>query len=340
VRTCTHCVLPDTFPGIKFTEEGICQYCRKHKSSSHSQTLRQKYLAKFQALLGQLRTKGAYDALMGYSGGKDSSYTLKILKEEFHLRVLAVTFDHGFVSPQASKNIQAVTHALGVDHVTFAPSQKVLCHAFRESITANPFSTIALQRASSICTTCMNLVKSYVLKTAIEMGVPLIAYGWSPGQAPIQSSVTKLNSSMVEQAQGALIKNLQGIMGKDLKPFVLSDRHFHFLDSDMGDGGSSGMFNIHPLAFHGYDEQMIVDEIGLLGWQAPKDTDSNSTNCLLNGFANQVHLEKYGFHPYAHEIAGLVREGFMTREKGLAKLAEPSDEKIVAEVKTKLGIGD
>lgn len=338
MKICKRCVLPDTFPAIKFTEEGICQYCREHKSSSHSQTLRQKYLAKFQALLGQLRTKGAYDAIMGYSGGKDSSYTLKILKEVFNLKVLAVTFDHGFVSPQALNNIHAVTQALGVDHVMFAPSQKVLCHAFRESITANPYSIVALQRASCICNTCMNLVKSYVLKTALEMGIPLIAYGWSPGQAPIQSSVIKLNSSMVEQAQGALIKNLQGIMGNDLEPFVLHDRHFHLLDSDMGNGFSSGVFNIHPLAFHPYDEHKIVKVIESLGWRAPEDTDANSTNCLLNGFANQVHMARYGYHPYASEIAGLVREGFMTREEGLAKLTAPADERVVAEVKRKLGI--
>ena len=29
-----------------------------------------------------------------------------------------------------------------------------------------------------------------------------------------------------------------------------------------------------------------------------------------------------GYHPYAFEIAGLVRDGHMTREEGLAKLRD------------------
>ena len=55
----------------------------------------------------------------------------------------------------------------------------------------------------SICNSCMNLVKSFLLKTAIEMRVLIVAYGWSPGQAPVQSSVFKTNASMIRQMQKA-----------------------------------------------------------------------------------------------------------------------------------------
>jgi tRNA(Ile)-lysidine synthase TilS/MesJ len=338
VKVCNNCVLPETFPAIRFTAEGICQYCLDHDVAGHNEVLRQKYLDKFHALLDKVNTGNAYDAVMAYSGGKDSSYTLKMLKEVYKLEVLAVTFDHGFVSPQALSNIQAVTQALGVDHVMFAPRRDVLYHAFRQSMTTNIYSLKGLQRASSICNTCMNLVKSFLLKTAVEKGIPLIAYGWSPGQAPVQSAVIKLNSSMIEQAQKALVKGLGVIMGDGLKPFVLQDHHFHLLAAGDGTNELSGFYNVHPLAFLAYDEEKIVGEIESLGWRAPQDTDANSTNCLLNGFANQVHLEQYGFHPYAFEIANLVRDGFMSREAGLAKLLEPADQQIVCQVKRKLGV--
>jgi tRNA(Ile)-lysidine synthase TilS/MesJ len=220
----------------------------------------------------------------------------------------------------------------------FAPRRDVLYHAFRQSMTANIYSMKGLQRASSICNTCMNLVKSFLLKTAVEKGIPLIAYGWSPGQAPVQSSVIRLNSAMVEQAQKALVKGLGIIMGDGLKPFLLQDHHFHLLAAGDGANEPSGFYNVHPLAFLAYDEEAIVAEIGSLGWRAPQDTDANSTNCLLNGFANQVHMEQYGFHPYAFEIANLVRDGFMSREAGLAKLAMPAAARVVDCVKAKLGI--
>ena len=57
-----------------------------------------------------------------------------------------------------------------------------------------------------------------------------------------------------------------------------------------------------------------------LDWQKPEDTDPNSTNCLLNAYANKIHEKTYGYNPYVWEIANMVREGVMTREDGLKSL--------------------
>ena len=66
-----------------------------------------------------------------------------------------------------------------------------------------------------------------------------------------------------------------------------------------------------------------------MGWQHPTDTDSNSTNCLINAFANQCHVDQYGFHPYVLEIANMVRQGVLSREAGIKKIyAEQNDEMV------------
>ena len=75
-----------------------------------------------------------------------------------------------------------------------------------------------------------------------------------------------------------------------------------------------------------------------LGWESPQDTDPNSTNCLLNGFACRVHQEQMGFHPYVMELAGLVREGYMSREEALARLGEEAAPEVMAAVMVKLGL--
>jgi tRNA(Ile)-lysidine synthase TilS/MesJ len=362
---CSRCVLPDSFPGIRFDDVGVCNYCHQGESRiSRLSIEKAKYLQKFLNLIAQLKepsdtqpgicsglsdhlnqpnhftqlSRFSYDALMAYSGGKDSTYTLKLLRRNFNLRVLAITFNHGFVSEQALKNIHTVMRTLGVDHLMVSPNPQMLCRAFRESARSDLYPLKTLERASSICNTCMNLVKSILLKTSIEMGIPLIVYGWSPGQAPIQSSVMKWNSSMVRQTQDAMAMSLDAIMGEDLRTFKLTERHFKLLEWESENFGGTFLYNIHPLAFLEYHEEKILEETRGLGWQDPKDTDSNSTNCLLNGFATQVHQERHGFHPYAFEIAGLVRTGVMTREAGLAKLSAPPDQKIIQEVKNKLGL--
>ena len=31
LRRCRRCLLPETFPGIDFDEDGVCNYCRDYK---------------------------------------------------------------------------------------------------------------------------------------------------------------------------------------------------------------------------------------------------------------------------------------------------------------------
>jgi tRNA(Ile)-lysidine synthase TilS/MesJ len=340
VKICSNCVLPESFPGIRLASDGVCQHCLAHKGSPvQDEALKKKYSDKFFRALEQIKaSRPGYDAVMAYSGGKDSSYILSFLAGQLGLRVLAVTFDHGFVSPQGSSNIVTIAGKTNVDHITMRPNREALFRAFRESVIQKPYSLKTLQRASSICNTCMYLVKSFLLKTAIEMEIPAIVYGWSPGQIPIQSSVVQLNNSMIRQTQEALFGTLGKVIGDELRSIMLQERHFEALETR--EAKSSYIYNFSPLAFIDYSEEKIVEDLKLLGWVPPKDTDANSTNCLLNSFANHVHQREYGFHPYALEIANLVRGGYMTREAGLAKLNSAPDQGVLAYVRQQLGIKD
>jgi PP-loop superfamily ATP-utilizing enzyme len=60
--------------------------------------LGKKYSDKFFEVVQQLKAShSAYDAVMAYSGGNDSSYILSLMSRRLGLRVPAITFDHGFV---------------------------------------------------------------------------------------------------------------------------------------------------------------------------------------------------------------------------------------------------
>ena len=332
---CTRCILPATFPRIKFDADGVCNYCKSYKGQKRQEDLKTQYRQKFESLLknpapSTLPPTPSYDVLMAYSGGKDSTYTLDIFKNRYKLNILAVTFDNGFISPFAKENIKSVCEILGADQITFALRFDLLKKIFTASINDDLYAKKTLERASTICTSCIGLVKFITLKLAIEKNIPFIGYGWSPGQAPIQSSVMRINTDFMRSSQKTFYDPLYKIAGEDIKPYFLNESDFGKLDS--------GIYNIHPLAFLEYNEEKIYKRIQELGWEQPKDTDSNSSNCLLNSFANQVHIEKYGFHPYAFEIAGLVRSGVMTREEGIEKIESPQDEKTISYVKNKLNL--
>ena len=338
MKVCPKCVLPDTFPSITFNDEGVCNYCQRHDlvSPGHRSDLKGRYQQKFQDILKKVGKGGTYDVLVAYSGGKDSTYTLQYLVADLDLKVLALTFDHGFISSRAKENMSAVAGRLGFDHIYFLPSTRHLYPAFKLAVTEEIYPVKALERASAICNTCMYVAKSIILKTAVEMQIPIIAYGWSPGQAPVQSSVMMLTASLIEKTQEMMKGYLSGVMGEGLMPYVLEERHFQRLRQSVEDG--EGFYNVHPLAFLDYNEEKVLASIEALGWQAPDDTDPNSSNCLLNSFANQVHLDRYKFHPYAMENANLVREGCLKREAALEKLEKPMDLTLLGFIRKTLNI--
>jgi len=380
MKLCTQCILPETFPSIKFNADGVCNYCKSYKGHDHNEELKTTYRQKFESLLTELLPPpsplppdsciaspppcslnptpcssspepcslnpapcisspapsplppdpSSYHVLMAYSGGKDSTYTLDIFKNNYKLNVLAVTFDHGFLSSYTMDNVHTVCEKLGIDHITFKPWFDVLKKIFIASIKDNFYPKKSLERASTICSSCMGIVKSITLKLALEKNIPFIGYGWSPGQAPVHSSVMKVNADFIRSSQKSFYDPLYKIAGKDIMPYFLNESDFEKL--------GKGVYNIHPLAFLDYNEEAIYQRIKELGWKQPQDTDTNSSNCLLNSLANQVHIDKYGFHPYSFEIAGLVRSGIIAREEGIEKIEAPQDESIISQVKSKLGL--
>jgi hypothetical protein len=113
-------VLPETFPGIHFNEEGVCNFCRDF---SHDRLIGKKaeYRQRFEHLVKEHAGKSEYDAILSYNGGKDSTFALLTLRRDYHLNVLAFTMDNGFISRRAIENIRVVTGRLGVDHLLFKP---------------------------------------------------------------------------------------------------------------------------------------------------------------------------------------------------------------------------
>ena len=97
MKRCINCVLPETFPGIKFDEDGVCNFCRNFRGAKNLEERKLRYRQRFEKLIKEHKGRVAYDAIMSYSGGKDSTYVLSILKERYRLNVFAVTFDNGFI---------------------------------------------------------------------------------------------------------------------------------------------------------------------------------------------------------------------------------------------------
>ena len=332
MKTCSKCILTEKFPGISFDAEGVCNFCRDAEAKGKEKVDEEKKqcLAKFNYLIGQVKGTSEYDCTVSFSGGKDSSYTLYLVKEVFGLNPLALTFDNGFISDQAFRNIRTVTEHLKVDSIIFKPDFSLMKKVFRHAVDHPMYSPKTLESASTICTSCIGMAKFSLLKIALERKIPMMAWGWTPGQAPVRSSIMKINAALFRATQEALRKPMVEVAGPELNRYFLQDKAF--------ENPASFPYNISPLAFTDYNEHIIIDKISEFGWKAPEELDANSTNCLLNSFANQMHIDRHGFHPYAFEIASLVRSGSMPREEALEKMTEKDVDVTKEYVKKKLEI--
>lgn len=112
LRRCTRCILPESMPYIRFNSQGICNYCENYRKQSLrglSDLERQ--------LSAHRKNDGRADCLVAFSGGRDSSYGLHVLKREFGMTPVAFTYDWGMVTDLARRNQARICGQLGIEHL-------------------------------------------------------------------------------------------------------------------------------------------------------------------------------------------------------------------------------
>jgi len=119
-QMCKRCVMDTTAEEIYFDGKGICSFC--HSFDEHVNPMLKRVRSKegeqlFQQVIETIKRSGKgkpYDAILGLSGGTDSSY-LAYLAVNHGLRPLAVHVDMGWNSEVSEQNIKKLVSKLGLD---------------------------------------------------------------------------------------------------------------------------------------------------------------------------------------------------------------------------------
>ena len=106
-KRCVKCAASEHM--ISLDAEQVCEECKNITPSQNNTDFdTSEDLKAFNTILDEAQCTGGgqYDALIPYSGGKDSSYLIRRIQKEFpQLRILAFSMDNGFMSPIAKENI-------------------------------------------------------------------------------------------------------------------------------------------------------------------------------------------------------------------------------------------
>jgi len=131
MKRCTSCILPETFPFIEFDEQGVCNYCRNYTP------IVLKGDAALEKLVEPFRYEnGEQDCIVGFSGGRDSSYALHYIRKTLGMNPIAFTYDWGMVTDLARRNCARVCAGIEVEHIIVSADLEKKWRNVRKNIEA------------------------------------------------------------------------------------------------------------------------------------------------------------------------------------------------------------
>lgn len=297
---CKKCGLPDTYPKIRIGEDGICNYCNfleKHEELLKNQEERERIfreqveLAKKKAA----ETNAPYDCVIGFSGGKDSSYIIWQMKKKYGLRVLAVTFQNGFHTEFGRNNIENVLQKLDVDYMTVRMNEKELRKLYSKCVSI----------LKNFCSVCFHFGNYYCHQIAGKYGIPLIVNGRTKGQIYQNALDTKgiepfnISHNLLEfeyQMFGALSEKLAERKRTD----YLEDVE---------------VTSLSYFAYHDVTEEETMAFLEKeIGWKRPESKIPHA-DCWAHPMAENFSIVKRGYPVRMGELSVLVRLGELTKEE-------------------------
>ena len=121
IQWCKRCLYPSISAApMEFDDQGICTDCRMAQVKadiSAAEWRRRRELLRDIFEKYRCRDGSRHDVVIAVSGGKDSYFQTHVIKEEFGLNPLLVTYDGNNWTPPGWRNMVRMREAFGVDHV-------------------------------------------------------------------------------------------------------------------------------------------------------------------------------------------------------------------------------
>jgi len=334
---CRRCLLPAGSLHVRLDESGLCNYCRHWDETKASFLDFERNRPLFVDRLERYRGQFHYDAAVGLSGGKDSAYVLHRLTSAYEATVLAITFDNGFLTEHAWRNVGEICRTSGVDHLVYKPDWE----AYRE------FYRATLRRLGDPCIACS--LGGYILSVrgCRDLRIPFFVHGrspmqmfrhWYPGTRDpgiglLRRNLTEHSFSALRKDYRAIIRRMRLLLIYLIRNARLRRRIFREL---FGAGFRDDDIRPEFLAFflfEPYDGVKIVRHLEALdvGYR-PSENHAilGHDDCLIHDVAAYLYERHHGVSRVLPEVAAMLRQGAITRAEAHEILAanKPSEEDV------------
>ncbi len=320
LKRCTSCILPETYPLIKFDKYGTCNYCKGYT--------KQKFLGdeQLQSQIGDKDTK----ILFGLSGGRDSCYGLYYLYEVLgYKNIITYTYDWGLTTDTARRNISHFCHKYGIENIIRAPN----IYKKRKNIRKNLLAWLKKPHLGMVPLFFIGdkpfLFYGSDLKKKTKSDITIIGSGFQCEQMEFKVAYCGIeqklsnnnrmyNFDLVNKLKLFLWYFSQYIKNLSYFNTSLLDNMIGFYSSFIHKDSATYLYN-----YVKYDSNYIDTKLDQLGYISDKKYGQNQWRVGdgHTALTNFIYYQIGGFSEFDNYRANQVREGIMTRDEAL-KLSE------------------
>jgi predicted glutamine amidotransferase len=315
---CKKCILPETFPYIKFNSQGVCNYCLNYKPK-----IIKKSLDELKRIIEPYRNAMPNDCILPFSGGRDSCFSLHLVVKELNLKPIAFTYDWGMVTDLARRNISRMCSILGVENIIVAANIRVKRENIRKNLTAwlkhpNLGMVSILTAGDKHFFKYADIVKR---KNHIKLNIwgtnPLETTHFKSGFLGIKPSFDSSNvyrSGFSKQLDYQIKRTKQMLKS----PGYFNSSLYDTLSGEYYRSIKKKEDYYHLFDYYKWEENEVNSVISKYGFE--KAPDTNSTWRIGDGtaaFYNYIYYTVAGFTEHDTFRSNQIREGQLDRETAL-----------------------
>ena len=323
IKYCRHCVYPETKPDLSFDENGICDACRfVDVKDTTNWDLRRKELTE---IFEKFKNKDGsnYDCVIPVSGGKDSTFQTYVVKKEFGLNPLCVSYHLPEFTDLGRKNLENLKK-LGVDCLEFTPNPEI-CKKMQK-IALIEFGDAQWPEHFGIFTV--------PVQVAVRYNIPLIVWGEN-SQAeyggPLKDMENKhLDNKWCEKYGtrvggqsssfvGPEVMLKHGIDRKFLNPYIYPS------DEEIKRVGVTGIFLGYFLRWNIKEQLKKVRDLGFTLHDGPSEgtfTNYENLDNKIQGIHDYFKWLKFGYGRASDSASVQIRLNWINREDGMKLVKE------------------
>ena len=301
IENCTKCILPSSYPQIKFDSDGVCNYCTEYEARWKGwKEDKEKFLGICKAQLGENLDQAC---ILGLSGGKDSSYLLHLLVTKYKFKnIYTFTYDNGFLSDGAKLNIKKLCEKLNVPNEIVRLPKEIEQKVYQASIE---------KKSAELCMFCMAPAVTALINHAKQKKANMILMGISPRTEP-QFPIKMLNAFDYRFFKDVVEPK---VCEKDVGKF------FEFSKPS----SALKMFLVNKINFLNLAEyidwnpkeiiSMLQTEYDWIDYGA----GIPHFDCMLEPLIDHFMYKRLGYSKVVENISILVRRGLLSREDAILK---------------------